>query len=187
MTEEDTMQKIISVFGAAALAADDPSREWAVAVGRVLAENGYAVMTGGYGGIMEAASEGAHLAGGHVIGVTLPNVQLVHERIVNAYLTEEVPCDTYDERLHYLVEKADGYVVMPGGVGTLQEMTEAWQQMRINVLSPRPLICYGDYWRPKVELLLKSPYVPNRHVEMVQFAYHPSDVMRIIESFKVTE
>ncbi len=180
------MQKIISVFGAAKLPDQDPAYDWAVMVGRALAENGYTVMTGGYGGIMEAASEGAAKAQGHVIGVTVPNVQLVHERVVNPYVKQEVPCKSYDERLHYLVENAQGYVVMPGGIGTLQELTEAWQQMRIRQLTPRPLICYGNYWRTKVEMLVNSPYVPDQHAALVQFAYHPEDVIRILRSFNLS-
>lgn len=178
------MKKTVAVFGSAHLPAGDPAIMDSLNVGRALGEAGYNVMTGGYGGVMEYASQGAHEAGATVIGVTLPNVQLVRERIVNRFVEVEVPCETYRERLNYLVENAEAYVVMAGGVGTLQELVEAWQLMRINQLSPRPLICYGKFWHSTIDYLLTSPYVPDEHRALIQFAESHEEVVPIIKSFE---
>jgi uncharacterized protein (TIGR00730 family) len=173
--------QIVSVFGAAELEANDPAILASEAVGRGLAQAGYAVMTGGYGGVMAYASKGAREAGGQVIGVTVPYVELVRERVVNPYVTKEVPCMTYRERLNYLVENADAFVVMPGGVGTLQELVEAWQMMRIRQLSPRPLVCYGAFWHSTIDYLLASPYVPDEHRKLIQFAETPEEAVELIQ------
>jgi uncharacterized protein (TIGR00730 family) len=179
------MIKVVSVFGSAKLETTDPVQADSVAVGKALAENGYTVMSGGYGGVMAAASQGASEVGGHVIGVTVPYVNLIRENIVNPFVKEEIQCITYRERLNYLVEKADAYVVMAGGVGTLQELIEAWQMLRIGQLSSRPLICYGDFWRGTIEHLIESAYVPSVHGKMVQFAYTPTEVIETISNWRV--
>ncbi len=178
------MTKVVSVFGSAHLEENDPTLQDSINVGRALAGAGYTVMTGGYGGAMAYASQGAHEAGGHVIGVTVPDIQLIRERVVNPYVKEEIPFPTYRERLVYLVEKADAFVVMAGGVGTLQEMVEAWQLLRIKQLSPRPLICYGAFWHSTIDYLLLSPYVPDEHRQLIQFAESPEEMLHTLSTFK---
>ncbi len=174
------MTLTIAVFGSAKLAPEDPVIEFAYRVGYALAQAGYHVMTGGYGGVMEAASRGAHDAGGHVIGVTVPYVNLINERIVNPYVKEEIRKETYHDRLFYLVQKPNGYVVMPGGVGTAQELIEVWQLLRLKMIPLRPLVCYGDFWRPVVDTLIKSPYVPSTDVPLVHFSDTSEDVVNFL-------
>lgn len=174
------MPQTIAVFGSAKLAPDDPVIEQTYRVGYALARAGYQVMTGGYGGVMEAASRGAREAGGHVIGVTVPYVNLINERIVNPYVVEEIRKETYHDRLFYLAQKPNGYVVMPGGVGTAQELIEVWQLLRLKTIPLRPLVCYGDFWRPVVQTLLESPYVPATDVPLVHFSDTPEDVVSFL-------
>jgi uncharacterized protein (TIGR00730 family) len=177
------MTQVIAVFGSAQLAYDDPANQYAYDVGHALAKAGYTVMTGGYNGVMAKASQGAYEAGGHVIGVTIPNVDLIFERVVNRWVKEEIPQTTYHDRLIYLTTKAKGYVVMPGGVGTAQELIEVWQLLRLKTIPLRPLVCFGDFWRPVVETLLHSPYVPPTSVPLVNFASTPDDVVRFIKTW----
>jgi uncharacterized protein (TIGR00730 family) len=177
------MNKIIAVFGSAKLAQSDPTIQQSYDIGKALAQAGYTVMTGGYGGVMEYVSQGASEVGGHVIGVTIPNITLINETIVNPYVKEEIQCTSYDQRLHYLVDNSNGYVVMPGGVGTSHELVEAWQGLRIRSLSPRPLICYGEFWRFKIDTLVNSPYVPDHHAKLVQFAYSTEETIKIIQEW----
>lgn len=177
------MPQTIAVFGSAKLDPADPVNEWTYQVGYALAKAGYHVMTGGYGGVMEAASRGAHDAGGHVIGVTVPYVHLINERIVNPYVKEEIRKATYHDRLFYLAQKPNGYVVMPGGVGTAQELIEVWQLLRLKTIPLRPLVCYSDFWQPVVRTLIDSPYVPSSEVPLVHFAHHPDDVVAFLQQY----
>ncbi len=177
------MTQIISVFGAATVAQSDPLNEWSYEVGAELAKARYTVMTGGYGGVMEMTSKGANEAGGHVIGVTIPKVNLFFERTVNKWVIEERQMDTFHDRLFHLAQQANGYVVMPGGVGTAQELVEVWQLLRLNMIPLRPLVCYGDFWRPVVETLVNSPYVPPTNVPLVNFAHSAKDVVSFLQKW----
>jgi hypothetical protein len=174
---------IISVFGAATVAQNDPLNQSSYDVGAGLAKAGYTVMTGGYGGVMEQVSKGANEAGGHVIGVTIPNVNLFFERTVNPYVKEERQMDTFHDRLFHLAQQASGYVVMPGGVGTAQELVEVWQLLRLSFIPLRPLVCYGDFWRPVVETLVNSPYVPPTNVPLINFAHTPQEIVSFLQKW----
>ena len=121
--------KIIGVFGSASTPPGTPDFREAVALGVALARSSYAVMTGGYGGTMGAASQGCAEAGGHVIGAT---VGLFRERGLspNPFVHEEVQFPSLAERLNYLIVRPDAYVVLRGGAGTLSEMALAWSLLR---------------------------------------------------------
>lgn len=177
------MTKVISVFGSAFVVADSEEYRAAYEVGQVLARSGYRVMNGGYDGIMGAVSRGAAEAGGHVIGVTVTEGRQEAERMPNPYLTERIHYESMRERLHHLVDHADGYIVMPGGIGTLQEVGEAWQLLRLDAPSPRPLIAYGSFWRSILMPLVTSPYVLPKSAEPVRFAQTPDDVVRHLREF----
>lgn len=177
------MSQVIAVFGSARLAPGDVVNQASYDVGYALAQAGYTVMTGGYDGVMGKTSHGASDAGGQVIGVTVPHIQLVFEQVVNAWVTQEIPMQTYHERLLYLARNAQGYVVMPGGVGTAQELIEVWQLLRLHTIPLRPLVCYGDFWRPVVETLVQSPYVPATNIPLVTFAHTPTEVVKFLQTW----
>lgn len=158
-----------------------PDYQAAEAVGEALAQAGYTVMTGGYAGIMEAASKGANLAGGHVIGVTTEQIRNVRpESRANSWVKEEIAYPRLNERLHHLIEHADGYVVMPGGVGTLNELVLAWEYMRVKELPLRPLICYGDLWQRTLQAFIDDRYVPLHHQQMITYAANPQAVIAVL-------
>ena len=138
---------LISVFGSSRIAAPSEAFEQAHGLGTALARAGFAVATGGYGGVMEAVSMGASEAGATVFGViarSLPgrsNVWVEHELIV----------ETWEQRLFQLITLGDGYVVCPGATGTLVELAVAWEMMSKGLLTRRPLVALGKFWRPIVE------------------------------------
>jgi len=168
---------IISVFGSSRVPPDSADYTASYAVGQSLAQAGYTVMSGGYAGVMEAASKGAAEAGGHVIGVTTPQIEKVRPIPANQWVTEERRKPTMTERLHHLIYEAAGYIVMPGGVGTLNELVLAWEWMRIREISARPLICYGDMWEQTLTAFMDDRYLPAHHQVMVQFAASPQDAV----------
>ncbi len=116
-------------------------------MGELLGRAGFNMMTGGYTGLMEAASHGAHDAGAHVVGVTL---KLFGEK-ANRYVMDEIPTASFCGRFRWLIGRADGYVAMRGGMGTLAEVSFAWQELAIGMIAPRPLVLVGPAWRAIVK------------------------------------
>lgn len=176
---------IVSVFGSSRVQPDDADYELAVTVGRVLAEAGYAVMTGGYGGVMAAASKGANEAGGHVIGVTTKQIEEITQVDANQWVKEEIMYDALRDRLLHLVKEANaGYVALPGGVGTLHEIAETWELMRFDGIEQKPFICYGDYWEGIITQVKMSPYVGDFYRQLMKFAHTPEEIIQILHNWK---
>lgn len=171
------MSKRISVFGSSMVEFGSTDYTEAVAVGAALARAGHTVMTGGYYGIMEAVSKGANEAGGSVVGATTQQIEDLRGARVNDWVTEHVPFPKLAERLNHLVREADAYVVMPGGVGTLGELTLAWEYMRVGEIPVRPLVCYGELWARVLEAFIDDRYVPAAHQQMVTFAETPDEIV----------
>lgn len=144
----------------------------AEAVGRKLAQLGYAVANGGYGGTMEACARGASQACGHTIGVTCS----LWRSSPNAYLSEVIETSCLSERVGKLAEVASaGFVVLPGGTGTLLELAWVWESMAKKFGAPRPVVCMGEFWRP---LLATIAGVRGAHAELVSVAAEPDDIER---------
>ncbi len=163
--------KTITVYGSAKIRPGDTDYDTAVIVGRSLAEAGYAVMTGGYYGAMEAISKGASEAGGHVIGVTTDQIGKQYNIEPNVYINEVINFTELRDRLLYMVKNTDGYIAMPGGVGTLHEIAETWELMRINGVPKRPFVCYGPLWETVVTALQSSPYLSDDYHGVVSIAH----------------
>src|ERR1039457_3914049 len=117
--------KTVTVFGSALPADGSQAYVEAQRLGRLLAEAGYAVCNGGYGGLMEASARGAREAGGHTIGITC----VVWPRPANPYIVEEVRTQNFPDRLMTLIERGDAYLALPGGTGTLAELALVWEMM----------------------------------------------------------
>jgi hypothetical protein len=148
---------LIAVFGSSTVRAGDHAYALAQDLGRELALAGADVMTGGYSGTMEACSKGASEAGGHVIGVT---VDLFEKRgPANRWVKERVHTPHLYERLQYLVERASGFVAVPGSLGTLTEVFLTWTLLSVQGRPRAPLVLLGDHWEAFLESL--------RHPDMV--------------------
>ena len=148
MTAKPASQ-VVTVFGSSRPAPGSPAYETAQALGAALARAGFAVATGGYGGTMEAVSRGAKEAGGKTIGVTAA----VFRSAANAWVEEEIRVQTWQERLLKLVELGAGYVVLPGGTGTLVELAVAWEWINKGFLPARPVVVLGEFWLPVVNAI----------------------------------
>ena len=142
----------IAVFGSSRPRAGNERYEEARSVGYTLARAGYTIVTGGYRGVMEAASRGAKEAGGKTIGVTTAFFDRKNIR-PNDYVDTEIKTPTYAERLLKLTEISDGYVIMRGGSGTLTELFFAWELEKNTSIPPRPLVLFGDHWRRIIDFL----------------------------------
>src|SRR5262245_3144100 len=128
-------------------------------------------MTGGYGGAMAAASRGAQEAGGHVIGVT---VDLFECRgPVNPWVRERVHTPDLFERLRYLVQSADGFIAVPGSIGTLTELFLVWTLVSVEGREPAPIVLMGAHWRSWLEHHRAPQFVPARLHGLVEVADTP--------------
>ena len=141
------MQRIITVFGSSRPREDAADYEEALALGRSLGEAGFAVCSGGYGGVMEAVSRGAKSAGAKTYGVTAE----FFKPKANAWIDEEVRMQTWQERLFELVRLADGFVACKGGTGTLVELAVVWEMLNKSVIAGKPMVVLGDFWMPILE------------------------------------
>jgi uncharacterized protein (TIGR00730 family) len=134
---------IMAVFGSSQSQRGDGLYEASIQMGALLGRGGFDVMTGGYKGVMEAVSRGARKNGAHVVGITMARF----EDRVNRYVVDEVRTANFYERFRWLVDRADGYVAMGGGIGTLAEVTFAWQELQLGMVPKRPLVLVGPRWR----------------------------------------
>jgi uncharacterized protein (TIGR00730 family) len=140
----DERMKTVTIFGSAVCRPGVPDYERAVALGRGLAERGCAICNGGYGGTMEAAARGARACGGAVTGVTLRGAG----RPANEWTTEHVEAPDLLERIDTLIRRGDGFVVLPGGTGTLAEIGVLLEYMNKGVIERRPAVFLGSHWAP---------------------------------------
>lgn len=143
------MTEAVAVFGSSRSPVDGPDWSDAYRVGQRLATAGLAVITGGYGGTMEAVSQGAAEAGGHVIGVTLPN--LFPDRSgANPYVAELIETSTLAGRIDVMMALATATITLPGSIGTATELLVAWNSNFIAALSGQPAVpavAVGEPWR----------------------------------------
>lgn len=171
---------IISVFGSASPQSGSMAYEEARRVGQLLAQAGFAVATGGYSGTMSAVSQGAAEAGGHVIGVTSGQIERFRPLAANQWVKEEIKYETLRDRLLHLVTQNSGMIVLPGGIGTLSEMTLAWSFLQVGEIEKRPLILLGTMWQEMVTAFHTPEYVADSHLELLQFATSPEMAVKML-------
>lgn len=144
----------VTVFGSARLLEGSPYYELTRSVARRLAESGITVMTGGGPGIMEAANRGAKEGGGLSVGC---NIELPHEQEPNPYLDRSLTFDYFFVRKVMLIKYSSGFLFMPGGLGTLDEVFETLTLMQTGKLRDFPCVAMGvDFWRPLIAFAERS-------------------------------
>jgi len=169
---------IISVFGSSNPQPGSADYESARTVGRLLAEASFAVQTGGYSGVMAAASQGANEAGGHVIGVTSTQIEQYRPMPANQWVKEVIKCQSLRERVSYLVENNQGVIVMPGGIGTLSEMSLVWSLVQVGEISPRPIILVGGLWQRTLAAFVEESYIRPAHQEFITIARTANEAVK---------
>ena len=172
------MIKVISVFGSASPQPGSADYEAAKQMGQLLAEAGYIVQTGGYSGMMAAASQGANEAGGHVIGVTCHHLETVRPLPPNAWVVQEIKHKTLPERLLYLVETCDGAIVMAGGIGTLAELALLWNLIQTREIKQKPVIAVGGQWARTLSAFIDPAYIPADQVALVTSVRTPKEAIQ---------
>ena len=167
----------IAVYGSSTVAEGEPDYRLAKELGRELARAGAAVMTGGYGGVMESASRGAAEAGGHVIGVTVE--QFEHRGPVNRWVQERVHTPDLFERLRHLITTADGFVAVGGGLGTLTEVLLVWTLLSVHARPRAALVLLGESWQAWLETNRRVGFITPELLEHVQLARAAPEAARL--------
>ncbi len=144
--------KKIVIFGGSSFVPGDEAYEAAQSLGRAVSGAGWTVVNGGYGGTMLAASHGAAMDGGEVIGVGCT----IFKSDLNEHITESVMTHSLYDRLERLIELGDAYIVLPGSTGTLAELAMVWELVNKKMIPARPILCWGDFWRPVVRIFAQD-------------------------------
>jgi uncharacterized protein (TIGR00725 family) len=173
----DTEQeRIVTIFGGSKCREDSEEYRHSLRIGQLLAEHGFTICTGGYLGVMEAASRGAHERGGRVLGIVMNQFKAEPNR----YLTDKVATAHFYERLQNLITRSVGFIAVRGGMGTVTEMSLVWNKLQTQVIGPRPLVLLGKDWPPVIEALRKHLAVSDSDLKLIDFADTPEAAVQIV-------
>jgi uncharacterized protein (TIGR00730 family) len=172
----------VTIFGSARVREDHPTYRTAQEVGRRFAEVGFAVVTGGGPGVMEAANRGAQEAGGLSVGF---NIDLPHEQHHNPYIDIGLTFRHFYARKTMLVKAAEGFVMFPGGFGTLDELFEALTLIQTGKVLNFPVVLFGrDHWEGMLawiqERLLEQGMISPADEELLYLTDDPSEAVQIV-------
>lgn len=173
---ENAHGRIITIFGGSKCGPESEEYQDALTLGRKLAEAGFTICTGGYLGVMEAASRGAREAGGRVLGIVMNQFKSEPNR----FLTDKVATDHFYDRLQNLITRSVGFVAMRGGMGTVTEISLVWNKLQTGVLERRPLVLVGECWQNVVDAWEKNLAVSRADVSFLDFANNAEDACEII-------
>lgn len=173
---ENTSEKIVTIFGGSKCGENSIEYNEAKELGARLAEAGFTICTGGYLGVMEAASRGAREKGGRVLGIVMNQFRSEPNR----YLTDKVATDHFYDRLQNLITRSVGFVALRGGMGTVTEISLVWNKLQTRVIEKRPLILLGDCWKEVVSAWQTNLVVSDSDVKLLDFAQNAEDACKII-------
>jgi len=177
----------VTLFGSARVHEGHPVYEEARRVGRLFAEAGWAVVTGGGPGVMEAANRGAKEGGGLSVGF---NIELPHEQYENPYLDIELTFHHFYARKTMFVKAAEGFVIFPGGFGTLDELFESLTLIQTGKVFHFPVVLFdSDYWEGMIAWLRKRPLaggmISTEDAELLHLTDSPEEaVARVLDAYE---
>jgi uncharacterized protein (TIGR00730 family) len=161
-------ERVIAIYGSSSTPEDHQEYTDARRLGRLLAESGFVVSSGGYGGIMEAVSRGAREAGGQTIGVTCGI--FTDRGGANRWIDREIFTHTLFERIETVVHLAEAYIALPGGPGTLAEVALTWNLLQRQAIPSGPLVMVGEVWERILGEFGRSPWVRPQDMSLLRFA-----------------
>lgn len=177
----------VSIFGSARTKPDHKYYKLAVEMATKIVDHGYGVITGGGPGIMEAGNKGAHNAGGTSVGL---NIELPFEQNNNPYIDRDksLDFDYFFVRKVMFVKYSQGFVVMPGGFGTLDELFEAITLIQTNKIEKFPIILLGiDFWGGLMDwikaTLLEAGNISEKDLDLIHLVDTTDEVITILDSF----
>jgi uncharacterized protein (TIGR00730 family) len=177
----------IAIFGYADAESNSRLFHSVFKVAKTLAAAGYTVVDGGGPGVMLAATLGAKEAGGKVIGVTLypKDMKNFEGKDPQNLLDVEIKTDTYVERTLTLMKEGQAYVVCNGGTGTISEFGMAWGLARLYFGHHKPLILYGDFWKPIIKAFKENMNLRPEELKVFKIVNSPEEVLEALDDFEV--
>ena len=175
----------VTIFGSARVKSDDIYYQKTENLTRLLVQNGFSIITGGGGGIMEAANKGAGEAGGKSVGM---NIQLPFEQKPNPYANIHLHYKYFFIRKVMFVKYAIAYVILPGGFGTMDELFEALTLIQTKRIKSFPLILMGsEYWQGLLDWLKKTMQQEDKilptDLDLIQVVNEPEEVVKLIKKY----
>jgi len=176
----------VAIFGSARTRSDDPVYKAAEETAALLVRAGFAVITGGGPGIMEAANKGAIEAGGRSVGC---NIELPHEQKSNDYLTLSLKFKYFFVRKMMFVKYSDAFIIFPGGFGTLDELFEGLTLIQTRKIHHFPVVLYGSqYWRGMLDWL-KGPMLSEKKIveddfRRLHLTDSPEEIVKVVSDSK---
>jgi len=181
----------ISIFGSARTPSNHPNYKLAVEIAKAVSESGYGIISGGGPGIMEAANKGAQEANGVSVGL---NIVLPFEQQSNPYIDKDKLIDFqyFFVRKVMFVKYAQGFIVMPGGVGTLDELFEAFTLLQTSKVNKYPIILVGvEYWNGLIEWiknrLLKDHNISPEDLDLIEVVDTKDQVIECLNRFYIKD
>ncbi len=174
--ELNSKEKIVTIFGGSKCTENSFEYRQAKEIGERLAEAGFTICTGGYLGVMEAASRGAREKGGRVLGIVMNQFKSEPNR----FLTDKVATDHFYDRLQNLIQRSVGFIAIRGGMGTVTEVSLVWNKLQTGVIDYRPLVLLGDCWKNVVKVWQENLVVSNADVNLLNFADSAGEAVDLI-------
>jgi len=177
------IEPAVTIYGASRLRADDELYAQTEEIAYRLGQMGFAIITGGGPGVMEAANKGALKAGVASVGL---NIELPEEQVCNAYATKSITFHHFFARKVMLVKYATAFVIIPGGLGTLDELTEVLTLMQTHKIKPFPVILFnGEYWNGFLEWLrnttLARAFISEDDFNLLRVCDSPNEVIETVQ------
>ena len=181
------IEPAVTIYGSARLKAGDELYAATEEIAYRLGQLGFSIVTGGGPGVMEAANKGAGKAGVTSVGL---NISLPHEQVPNTYATKSITFSHFFTRKVMLVKYAVAFVIMPGGLGTLDEVTEVLTLMQTHKIRPFPVILFhGEFWDGFLDWLraavLSRKYISKKDFDLLRVLDHPDEVVEAIQRWYV--
>lgn len=175
----------VTIYGSARLKADDELYTQTEEIAYRLGQLGFSIITGGGPGVMEAANKGAQKAGVTSVGL---NIELPDEQTCNSYATKTITFNYFFTRKVMLVKYATAFVIMPGGLGTLDELTEVLTLMQTRKIKPFPVILFNrEYWKGFLDWLnysvLIKKFISEEDLNLLRICDNPGDVIETVEKW----
>jgi len=184
----DTLSGIepaVTVYGSARLTADSKIYADTEEIAHRLAMMGFSIITGGGPGVMEAANKGALKAGVTSVGL---NIELPEEQVGNAYTTKSITFHHFFVRKVMLVKYASAFIIIPGGLGTLDELTEVLTLMQTHKIRPFPVVLFNsEYWEGFLDWLrgsvLDREFISDEDFDLLRICDHPDEVIELVQNW----
>jgi uncharacterized protein (TIGR00730 family) len=182
-----SIEPAVTIYGSARLKAGDELYAATEDIAYRLGQLGFSIVTGGGPGVMEAANKGGRRAGVTSVGL---NISLPEEQLCNPYATKSITFNHFFTRKVMLVKYAVAFVIMPGGLGTLDEVTEILTLMQTHKIKPFPVILFnGEFWKGFLDWLrsavLSRKYVSKKDFELLRVLDRPDEVVEAIRRWHV--